>query len=330
MNQWRLRKREVNLDASTSCGRLAGRAASSNREQSKLSDRFILIGHPVGHSVSPTIHERAYELLGRSGQYRLRDCPLAEDVRACVEQIRSGELTGANVTVPWKRVAYEAADVHHSSARAVGVANVLARDTAGQVVAYNTDALALGAELTLALTQAHLRTENESAGIILGAGGAALAAAVGLGLASVPNLFVTARRFDPSQRQENWPGAEEFARLGVQMLPWPEYSPAPLRKALEKCCVLVQASSAGMRGTTGGDELPELIPWDCLPRSVAYDLVYNPPVTPFLKEAQRQGHFCRGGLGMLVGQAAQAIEIWWGESPPLAPLLLAAQAKLGL
>jgi shikimate dehydrogenase len=94
--------------------------------------------------------------------------------------------------------------------------------------------------------------------------------------------------------------------------------------------VIVQATSAGMKGTSGGEELAARLPWARLSPLVAYDLVYNPPTTPFLRAAAEHGHWARGGLGMLVGQAARAIEIWWGVRPPSAPLERAARQALGL
>ena len=71
---------------------------------------FVLLGHPVAHSVSPAIHGAAYRALGAPHRYEVRDCPTPEHVRAQVEAIRSGALAGANVTVPWKRLALELAD----------------------------------------------------------------------------------------------------------------------------------------------------------------------------------------------------------------------------
>src|SRR6478752_4341613 len=112
-----------------------------------MSERFVLIGHPVGHSLSPVIHGAAYAALGRSATYDLIDAPDDDAVRAVVEEVRAGRIRGANVTVPWKRVALASADRVDESARAVGAANVLARADDGAVVAYNTDALGLAEEL---------------------------------------------------------------------------------------------------------------------------------------------------------------------------------------
>jgi len=90
----------------------------------------------------------------------------------------------------------------------------------------------------------------------------------------------------------------------------------------------VQATSAGMKGTSGGEELTSLIPWESLSRSVAYDLVYTPAETTFLRRAGREGHYVLGGLGMLVAQATHAIKIWLGESPEPAQLMDAAGEAL--
>lgn len=73
-----------------------------------------------------------------------------------------------------------------------------------------------------------------------------------------------------------------------------------------------------------------MIPWERVPSSaLAYDVVYTPAVTPFLEAAQRRGLAARGGLGMLVGQAAGAIRIWLEVEPPLAAMEAAARAALG-
>jgi shikimate dehydrogenase len=295
-----------------------------------LSDRFILIGHPVGHSISPAIHREAYRLLGREAEYSLVDCPDEEAVRVQVEAIRRGELSGANVTVPWKQTAFDLADVHDATASDVGVANVLARDAAGKIVAYNTDAMALGSELRSAVESSGVETKNRPAALVIGNGGAALASVVGCRLAGITQIGVTARRFDPKVSSAEWPRAEQFRRLGAQLLPWFDTADQALLEFMSRTHLLVQATSAGMRGIAGGDDLVELIPWSALSSTVAYDLVYTPPETPFLRRAQQEGHFAVGGLGMLVGQAAQAIQIWWGQAPEPSDLTSTAQKALGL
>jgi shikimate dehydrogenase len=93
--------------------------------------------------------------------------------------------------------------------------------------------------------------------------------------------------------------------------------------------VIVQATSAGMHGADSGRAVADVIPWAKLPAgALAYDLVYNPPDTEFVRAARAHGLVASHGLGMLIGQAALAIEIWLGTAPPLEPLREAAEAAL--
>src|ERR1051325_3767698 len=89
-------------------------------------ETFVLIGHPVGHSLSPVIHEAAYRALNVGGnRYVAVDCPQEVAVRQQFGALRRGSVAGANVTVPWKRLALDLAGEADASARDVGAANVL-------------------------------------------------------------------------------------------------------------------------------------------------------------------------------------------------------------
>jgi shikimate dehydrogenase len=98
--------------------------------------------------------------------------------------------------------------------------------------------------------------------------------------------------------------------------------------------VIVQATSAGTRSAVdsgSGEALSARIPWAELPASaLAFDLVYNPRRTPFLRDAERRGLQTVGGLGMLVRQAALSLELWIGLTPPLEVLFAAASQALEL
>lgn len=284
--------------------------------------RFVLIGHPVAHSVSPAIHQAAYVGLGITDcEYVAVDCPSEEAVRGQVEALRSGAIAGANVTVPWKRVALRLADEADPVAQAAGAANVLARRN-GRVIACNTDIGALEAELAAGVRE-------RSQAVVLGSGGAALASVVACRNLGISTTSVTARKWDPAIAQSEWPRAADFTRLGAVPAAWP-FRDAPAGSAvLLEANLIVQATSAGMEGVGGGEALATGIPWDQLrPGVFVYDLVYNPPTTPLLAAARRAGVAHSGGLGMLVRQAALAIEHWLGEMPPLGPLQAAAERAL--
>ena len=292
---------------------------------------FVLLGHPVGHSVSPAIHAAAYRALGAPHRYEVRDCPTPDDVRAQVGRLRAGEIAGANVTVPYKRLALELADRCDESARATGVANVLSRAPDGQIVASNTDAGALADEI------ASLHATPRQAAVI-GAGGAAQAAVVACRQLGIWRIGVSSRGWLLGTPRERWKHASVFESLGAEAWAWPELGqdshPEVFRAFSGASDVIVQATSAGMRGAGPGEAVSDWVPWrELRSGTVAIDVVYNPSVTPFLCAAEAAGVACRGGLGMLVRQAALALRIWLGQSPgwvepDLAELSAAAEAAL--
>src|SRR5690606_33967675 len=211
------------------------------------------------------------------------------------------------------------ADEVDSSAAETGAANVLVRDASGLIVAYNTDAPALGQLLTNGAPQG-----QRQAALVLGNGGAALAAVVAAEHAGCERVYVSARRW--SGAAQSWESASEFERLGASPRAWGR---AVLGAIAPELTLLVQATSAGMRGVGGGQELVDALPWeDFSPSLFAYDVVYNPEVTPFLARAAERGLRCEGGLSMLVGQAALAIELWLSVEPPRAHMMARARAAI--
>jgi shikimate dehydrogenase len=286
-----------------------------------VSLRFVLIGHPVAHSLSPAIHGAAYRALGLEHRYDLVDAPDEAAVAKVVDSLRRGEIAGANVTIPWKRVALRLADRAEPEAAAIGAANVLSRAADGAVVASNTDIVALERELALLC-------ERPRAALVIGSGGAALAAVASCRRLGA-EVFVVARRF--AGELVSGEGADEFRNLSATPLAWP--SDAASRSALESVAsradLVVQATSAGMHGADSGEGVVSLVPWRALPATAgAYDLIYVPEETPFLRAAKENARNARGGLGMLVGQARAALELWLGAEAPEEPLFAAARAAL--
>jgi shikimate dehydrogenase len=276
------------------------------------SRRFLLIGHPVAHSISPELHAAAYRTLGVPHVYEKTDCPDEAAAERAIDALRRAEVGGINVTVPWKRLALKAADRQDDLARQIGAANVLLRAADGAIEAYNTDALALVEEL------AHDVPAPRVAAII-GSGGAARAAVTACRKLGAARVNVVARRFSAEL-------SADFRALGATPLGWPESGTAA---ELEAADVVVQATSAGMVGADPGELVARIVPWSRLaPGALAYDVVYNPAQTPFLAAAAGHGVRARGGLGMLVGQAALSIELWLGVTAPRADMARAAQAAL--
>lgn len=266
-----------------------------------------LLGHPVEHSRSPRIHNTAFEAQGVNAVY-VATPVRPTDLGAAVEGLRALQFWGANVTTPHKETVRSFVDTVSERAEAVGAVNTIVREECGEGDARlrgdNTDVegfLAPLEEADLALAGAPM--------LVFGAGGAARAVAYGLLDRYAPErLTLVARR--PAQAEQlatDLSGSDTEDALRVTT--FDEAAPAVRRSRL-----LVNATPLGMTPETEG--APWSDPDDFGPEQVAYDLVYNPEETRFLREAEAQGATTIGGLAMLVEQAAAAYTQWTDRSMP--------------
>jgi shikimate dehydrogenase len=261
--------------------------------------RFAVVGDPVAHSKSPAMHTAAFRALGLPHTYEALRVT-AEELPGVVEALREGRYDGLSVTVPHKRAALALADA--SAAPDLVAANTLVRAPDGRVVAHNTDAPALAAELRL-LAGPEAPWASRRA-LVLGSGGAALAAVAALRALGVGDVRVRAR-----------------TPRGLATEPW---GPSPAGEGAT--LAVVQATSAGMTGADPGGAVVAAVAWEALPAdAVALDVVYAPPETPFLAAAAARGLRRANGLGMLARQGALAFELWLGVPAPLAVMRAALE-----
>ncbi|WKZ82809.1 MAG: shikimate dehydrogenase [Acidimicrobiia bacterium] len=251
--------------------------------------RLALLGDPVGHSRSPAIHSAALAARGVAGRYEARRVDEA-GLLAAFEEIRSGELDGANVTTPHKARAATACDHLSPEARAAGAVNTVA--ATGEVLfGWNTDAVAAG-EMVATLPEAPI--------LVLGAGPAAAAVLVGV---DDHQRIVSARRRSAAQAlADRLPGPIAVVEWGA-----PPLEPV----------VLVNATRIGMVPGEGAS-----LPLDGV-RGVI-DLPYGDTPTDLVKAAGAAGIPFRDGVDFLVAQAAAAFEIWTGVVAPRAVMHAAA------
>ncbi len=261
---------------------------------------YGVVGKPVSHSVSPSMHNAAFRAANLDAVY----LPLAaadfDDFTTFAEALN---LAGVSVTAPFKVQAFERADECDPVSRRIQSVNTLRR-VGSRWLGCNTDVAGFLSPLESAMKL------NGKRATVLGAGGAARSVAVALASAGV-RVTLSARR--PEQ-------AHSIAALtGAAIAQWP---PAPGTWDL-----LVNATPVG---TAPDVEQSPLTNVEALDGDLVYDLVYNPPQTRLLRDAARAGRRTIGGLDMLVAQAQAQFE-WWTDQRPVARVMRdAAVARLGL
>ncbi len=256
-------------------------------------DRYVVIGNPVSHSLSPAIQRHFAEQSGETLEYATLLAPL-EDFAGVARHFFSQGGSGANVTLPFKVEAFRFADHASERARLAGAANFLAMN-AGRVDADNTDGAGLVADLT-----ENLRIDISASRILLlGAGGAARGVIAPL-LALRPRRLVLANRTVARAREL----AERFSRLGAIEVAGLAAIPD------EDFDLVLNATSTSTHGQMLS--LPTRL---MRPGSFAYDMAYGASARPFLARARARGMGVSDGLGMLVEQAAESFHLWRGRRP---------------
>ena len=254
-------------------------------------------GQPVGHSLSPILHNAWLKAAGIDGVYVA--FPLDRwGFERFAKGLRGGAVRGVNVTIPFKAQALAVADQATDLARRSGAANVLTFEADGRILAHNTDGIGL---LAAFAAQAPGWDAGLGPVAVLGAGGAARGAVAALLMAGTPRVFVINRTLAR---------AEALAReLG------PKVAALPLTHAagaFGQATAVINATSAGLAGE-GGLDVPLAA---TQARCVVMDMVYKPLETPFLKEARALGRPTVDGLEMLIRQAEPAFEAFFGACPP--------------
>ncbi len=281
-----------------------------------------LIGWPVEHSVSPAMHNAAFESLGLCWRYILLPT-LPEQVKATLAQLKAQDYRGANVTVPHKQAVMPALDSIAPNARALGAVNTLVTgrrvDGTPIIGGYNTD----DKGFVSALRHGGFEPEEGGHAVIVGAGGAARAVVYGLLWSGIGEVTVLNRTPERAQALvsdlgdlHEWPGS-------MCALP---FTPKTLVEAGHTADLLVNATTVGMWPHADASIWPEGVP---IPAHLAvFDLVYNPLETRLLRQARESGAHPIGGLEMLVRQGALALELWTGEPAPVSVMRAAAQEAL--
>lgn len=252
-----------------------------------------VIGQPIGHSLSPLIHRYWLEATGIDGAYEAtavtaQNLPVYLGARPADPGWR-----GCNVTAPHKQAVLRLVDRVDEAAAAVGAVNCVYRE--GQMlIGANTDVDGIGEALAgLPIRGAMIA--------VIGAGGAARAAAHWLRQQGAGAIMIVARR----------PGAAEPLGFDPQV-----YGFAEARQAFSPASLIVNATPLGLEGA---EAMPPAL-LDAVREarvSAAFDMVYRPLETPFLRAARDGGAHAMDGLAMLIGQARRSFALFFGTTAPL-------------
>ncbi len=266
--------------------------------------KFLVIGNPISHSLSPLIHNYWMK------KYRFLDCSYEKkkvekkDLAKIVKQVRSGEIAGVNVTVPFKKEIIELLDQVKGNAQTAQSVNTLVKE-GNKVCGYNTDVDGFRDSLNDDLVEF-----KDKKIFILGAGGVA---------PSILEAFVdTVNKIYISNRTMK--KAKELKKIGdlsldllkknkniIQVIDW--------GKMPEICDIVVNTTSLGL--TKNANFNLDFSEYEKRKEVLFYDLIYNPKETNFLKDARFRGNKTMNGKMMFLYQAMYSFQKWTGVTPKI-------------
>jgi len=274
-----------------------------------MTDQYAVIGNPVAHSKSPLIHAEFARQTGQDISYTAILAPL-DGFHAAVERFKSEGGKGLNVTLPFKREAWDLVDFHRDYAYDANAVNTI-KFVDDKMVGYNTDGIGLVRDIKDNL-QYPIKGKRV---LLMGSGGAAYGVMEPL-LREQPEQLVVANR--TLEKALSFVGhfktIQNIATRSVSACPYDALGHAQFD-------IVINATSAGLSGA-----MPQLPDTVFVPGALAYDMVYG-KTTPFLRFAQEHGARIADGTGMLVEQAAESFFIWRGMRPQTAPVIRLLRRK---
>jgi len=269
----------------------------SKAQPTNVTQLAGVCGWPIHHSLSPLLHNYWLKELGVKGAY-VHFAVRPDEAIYAFQSLKHTSISGVNVTLPLKKLAYEAADIRTPDAQKLGVANCLYKRN-GKLIAHNTDMHGFAAPLLKKMSPRRLMN---SPAFLIGTGGAARAVIGALLAMGVPEIRLCGRR---EASVENL--CSEINVPSLYAVKWEDR-----HSALAGAGLIINASAGGMRGK--GDLDFSLA--RAMPEAFVYDLIYTPQVTKLLGEAKYRGHETLGGLEMLIEQARPSFKFFYGVEPP--------------
>ena len=260
-----------------------------------------VVANPIKHSISPFIHNSAFEATNTNGVYLAWEVE-ATDLAETVANIRRYQMFGINLSMPYKEQVIPYLDQLSEEARLIGAVNTVV-NREGTLIGYNTD----GKGFFKSLPSFKISGKRM---VLLGAGGAAKAILAQAILDGVSQVSVFVRSASIEKTRPYLEKLQNETGFKVDLFALEDVS--ELQARITDSDLLVNATSVGMDGVSLPISASILLPEKLL----VADVIYQPFETPFLKWARNQGNQSINGLGMLLYQAAEAFELWTGKEMP--------------
>ena len=260
-----------------------------------------VVANPIKHSISPFIHNSAFEATNTNGVYLAWEVDAAE-LAETVANIRRYQMYGINLSMPYKEQVIPYLDQLSEEACLIGAVNTVV-NREGTLIGYNTD----GKGFFKSLPSFKISRKRV---VLLGAGGAAKAILAQAILDGVSQISVFVRSSSMEKTRPYLEKIQNATGFRVDLFALEDIQ--ELQDSITQADLLVNATSVGMDGSS--QPIPTSI---VLPEKLMVaDVIYQPFETPFLKWARNQGNQSFNGLGMLLYQAAEAFELWTGKEMP--------------
>lgn len=278
-----------------------------------------IIGYPLGHSLSKVMHEAVMKELGMDGVYDIMETD-PEDWIQKVKDIKRLGYQGFNVTIPFKVPMTMMIDEFDEFSNLAGCVNTVKVMPDKSLKGYNTDIYGF----KTAILEEQQKIIKGKKAVIIGTGGAARAAAIGLCDVGVAEIEFYSRNIVNASPMVNFL-REQFAKVSFSL------KQVQQMKDFSDVAILVNASPIGMRGKSMDLTPVEADVLKTMPKeSIVYDIIYNPRKTILLQNAAALGLQTIDGCEMLIHQGAKAFEIWTGQKPSISTMKIALLDSLAM
>jgi shikimate dehydrogenase len=259
-----------------------------------------VIGNPVAHSMSPAMHNAAFQAVGLNYVYLAFK---VEDVASALRGVRGLGIRGLSVTIPHKLAVMDSLDHIDETARQIGAVNTIINEQ-GRLVGTNTD----GYGALLALEQ--VEPVDGRRVVVLGVGGTARAIAFTFARQRHPAHIVLVGR-KPQKTANLAAEVQESSSCPVSVS---DFDPKRLKEEIAQADIIINTTPIGMFPGTEESPVPEGV---FVERHVVFDVIYNPRETRMLRQAREKGARTINGVPMFVRQGAEQFRLWTGVEPPV-------------